>query len=76
MLLFAFKLRDSSAFVTKQHGCACSRLIETSELGVERLSAWPIIGADIKHFTDYRYRPFSFFIMQTNILFTGDIIYW
>ncbi len=45
----------------------------------------PIIGADIKHFTDYRYRPFSkqicrlfifFFIMQTNILFTGDIIYW
>ncbi len=49
----------------------------------------PIIGADIKHFTDYRYRPFSkhicryffliiiiIFIMQTNILFTGDIIYW
>ncbi len=29
------------------------------ELGVDRLSAWPIIGADIKHFTDYRYRPFS-----------------
>ncbi len=29
-----------------------------SELGVDRLSAWPIIGADIKHFTDYRYRPF------------------
>ncbi len=28
-------------------------------LGVDRLSAWPIIGADIKHFTDYRYRPFS-----------------
>ncbi len=28
-------------------------------LGVNRLSAWPIIGADIKHFTDYRYRPFS-----------------
>ncbi len=62
-----------------------------TELGVDRLSAWPIIGADIKHFTDYRYRPFSkhicryiffiiffyfFFIMQTNILFTGDIIYW
>ncbi len=32
MLLFAFKLRDSYAFVTKQHGCVCSRLIETSEL--------------------------------------------
>ncbi len=29
-----------------------------SGLGVDRLSAWPIIGADIKHFTDYRYRPF------------------
>ncbi len=28
-------------------------------LGVDRLSAWPIIGADIKLFTDYRYRPFS-----------------
>ncbi len=43
----------------------------------------PIIGADIKHFTDYRYRPFEkqiwqefIFFMQTNILFTGDIIYW
>ncbi len=31
----------------------------TCPLGVDRLSAWPIIGADIKHFTDYRYRPFS-----------------
>ncbi len=29
-----------------------------SSVGVDRLSAWPIIGADIKHFTDYRYRPF------------------
>ncbi len=28
------------------------------QLGVDRLSACPIIGADIKHFTDYRYRPF------------------
>ncbi len=28
-------------------------------LGVDRLSAWPIIGADIKLFTDYRYRPIS-----------------
>ncbi len=28
-------------------------------VGVDRLSAWPIIGADIKHFYDYRYRPFS-----------------
>ncbi len=44
----------------------------------------PIIGADIKHFTDYRYRPFSkqicriffliFFFMQTNIQFTGDYL--
>ncbi len=23
-------------------------------VGVDRLSAWPIISADIKHFTDYR----------------------
>ncbi len=23
-----------------------------NRLGVDRLSAWPIIGADIKHFTD------------------------
>ncbi len=43
----------------------------------------PIIGADIKHFTDIGHfqNRFAdnflyFFIMQTNILFTGDIIYW
>ncbi len=70
-----------------------SGLLRVTIVGVDRLSAWPIIGADIKLFTDYRYRPFSkhicryfllllllffffFFIMQTNILFTGDIIYW
>ncbi len=29
------------------------------ELGVDRLSAWPIIAVDIKHFYDNRYRPFS-----------------
>ncbi len=23
-----------------------------TQVGVDRLSAWPIIGADIKHFTD------------------------
>ncbi len=28
-------------------------------VGVDRLLAWTIIGADIKHFYDYRYRPFS-----------------
>ncbi len=33
--------------------------IYVSLVGVDRLSAWPIIGADIKHFYDYRYRPFS-----------------
>ncbi len=33
-------------------------IVYRSLLGVDRLSAWPIIGADIKHFTDYRYRPF------------------
>ncbi len=49
----------------------------------------PIIGADIKHFTIidigyfqnrfadyYFFYYYYFFIMQTNILFTGDIIYW
>ncbi len=43
----------------------------------------PIIGADIKHFTDIGHFKnrfadnfFFFFFMQTNILFTGDIIYW
>ncbi len=43
----------------------------------------PIIGADIKHFTDIGHFKnrfadnffFLFFFMQTNILFTGDIIY-
>ncbi len=34
------------------------RKMRNKRLGVDRLSAWPIIGADIKHFTDYRYRPF------------------
>ncbi len=29
------------------------------QLGVDRLSAWPIIAVDIKHFYDNRYRPFS-----------------
>ncbi len=33
-------------------------IFDNTTLGVDRLSAWPIIGADIKHFTDYRYRPF------------------
>ncbi len=35
------------------------RTVKVFTVGVDRLSAWPIIGADIKHFTDYRYRPFS-----------------
>ncbi len=46
----------------------------------------PIIGADIKHiidighfqnrFADNFFLFVFFIIMQTNILFTGDIIYW
>ncbi len=70
--------------------CACVRgvscLYQQLSIGVDRLSAWPIISADIKHFTDYRYRPFLktdlpiiiifFFFYANNILFTGDIIYW
>ncbi len=51
-----------------------------SIVGVDRLSA-PILSIftiiDIGHFqnrfVDYF---FIFFIMQTNILYTGDIIYW
>ncbi len=53
-------------------------------LGVDRLSA-PILSIlpiiDIGHiqnrFADNKYiYIYLFFIMQTNILFTGDIIYW
>ncbi len=52
-------------------------------LGVGRLSA-PILSIlpiiDIGHFqnifADNFFFFFFFFIMQTNILFTGDIIYW
>ncbi len=47
-----------------------------------RIRGRPIIGADIKHFTDIGHFKnrfadnFFFFFLQTNILFTGDIIYW
>ncbi len=67
--LIAFKLYNISVHALK--------------LGVDRLSApilsiWPII--DIGHFknwfADIFFFTFSFFFMQTNILFTGDIIYW
>ncbi len=48
-------------------------------LGVDRLSA-PILSIlpiiDIGHFQNRFANNFFFFIMQTNILFTGDIIYW
>ncbi len=48
-------------------------------LGVDRLSA-PILSIlpiiDIGHFQNRFADKFFFFIMQTNILFTGDIIYW
>ncbi len=53
-----------------------------AELGVDRLSA-PILSIlpiiDIGHFQNRFADNFFFFffiIMQTNILFTGDIIYW
>ncbi len=56
--------------------------LNPSQLGVDRLSA-PILSIlpiiDIGHFqnrfADNFYFLF-FIIMQTNILFTGDIIYW
>ncbi len=49
-------------------------------LGVDRLSA-PILSIlpiiDIGHFQNrLADNFFYFFVMQTNILFTGDIIYW
>ncbi len=55
-------------------------------LGVDRLSA-PILSIftiiDIGHFQNrfadnfyFIYFLILFFLMQTNILFTGDIIYW
>ncbi len=47
-------------------------------VGVDRLSA-PILSIlsiiDIGHFKN-RFADNFFFFMQTNILFTGDIIYW
>ncbi len=36
----SYKADDRNRFYTK------------CQLGVDRLSAWPIIGADIKHFTE------------------------
>ncbi len=50
------------------------------QLGVDRLSA-PILNIftiiDIGHFQNrFADNNFFFLIMQTNILFTGDIIYW
>ncbi len=52
-------------------------IIKVFELGVDRLSA-PILSIlpiiDIGHFKN-RFADI-FFFMQTNILFTGDIIYW
>ncbi len=50
-----------------------------SPVGVDRLSA-PILSIlpiiDIGHFKNRFADNFFFFFMQTNILFTGDIIYW
>ncbi len=55
-----------------------SRQQLNSILGVDRLSA-PILSIlpiiDIGHFKN-RFADIFFFFMQTNILFTGDIIYW
>ncbi len=48
------------------------------KIGVDRLSA-PILSIlpiiDIGHFKN-RFADNFFFLMQTNILFKGDIIYW
>ncbi len=54
-------------------------------LGVDWLSAWPILSIftviDIVHFQNkfddnYNKKKIKKSIMQTNILFTCDIIYW
>ncbi len=50
------------------------------KVGVDRLSA-PILSIlpiiDIGHFKNrFADNNFFFFFMQTNILLTGDIIYW
>ncbi len=37
----------------------CVWIIVRLKVGVDRLSAWPIIGADFKHFYDYQYLHFQ-----------------
>ncbi len=65
--------------------CVCARVFvceRECHIGVDRLSA-PILSIlqiiDIGHFQNRfvdNYFYFFIIIMQTNILFTGDIIYW
>ncbi len=54
-------------------------LLSALLVGVDRLSA-PILSIlpiiDIGHFKNRFADMFFFFFLQTNILFTGDIIYW
>ncbi len=50
------------------------QLLGVGWLSAPILSILPII--DIGHFQNRFADNFFFFIMQTNILFTGDIIYW
>ncbi len=64
----------------QQSSSGLASTVTMSQLGVDRLSA-PILSIlpiiDIGHFQNRFADNFIyFFCMQTNILFTGDIIYW
>ncbi len=79
---FSFSVSVGASTRRDYIGNSMSRAIpfiqHSFELGVDRLSA-PILSIlliiDIGHFKN-RFADNSFFFMQTNILFTGDIIYW
>ncbi len=64
-------------FTISSGNCELKQGIEY-RVGVDRLSA-PILSIlpiiNIGHFKN-RFADNFFFFMQTNILFTGDIIYW
>ncbi len=56
--------------------CVCVCVLGVDRLSAPILSILPII--DIGHFQNRFANKFFFLIiiMQTNILFTGDVIYW
>ncbi len=83
--LFLLLSHPSQIFTLRYVERHRNRCFEGFSVGVDRLSAWPILSIlpiiDIGHFKNRFADNFLFFIyffifMQTNILFTGDIIYW